>query len=76
MPFFAPVPLIRHNHIIKQLIKAGATSPETAVTLEQAGVMNPNRFKPVRNIMLKRGELCAVGDKYYVDLKRARFSGA
>ena len=33
MAFFPPIPLIRKNIIVKQLLSCGATSEETAKTL-------------------------------------------
>ena len=34
MAFFPPIPLIRKNHIVKQLHSCGAVSEETDKTLE------------------------------------------
>ena len=44
MAFFPPIPLIRRNAIIKKLKTSGATSAESAKTLAEAGVINPNGF--------------------------------
>ena len=55
--FVAPVPLIRKNHIIKKLRECKAFSPETAVTFEKAGVINPHMFKRVTHVMTKQGTL-------------------
>ena len=40
--FFAPIPLIRRNHIVQQLKTCEATSPETAKTLFEAGASAAN----------------------------------
>ena len=47
MSFFAPIPLIRRKHILNCLRKCGATSKETAKTLSDADVINPNAFKAI-----------------------------
>jgi len=39
-----PLFSIRRKHIICRLLKCGAVSPETAKTLVEAGVINPNLF--------------------------------
>lgn len=44
MAFFPPILLIRRNIIIKKLKECGANSSETAKTLAEAGVKNPNGF--------------------------------
>ena len=67
MAFFPPIPLIRRNHIIQQLGACGATSPETAKTLSEAGVINPNRFKRITDRLVKTGEIKKTEDnKYYI----------
>lgn len=65
MAFFPPIPLIRRNHIIKQLRACGATSPETARTLSEAGVINPNRFKRITERLVRTGEIQRTGDNRY-----------
>ncbi len=62
----ALLPLIRRNYVIRKLRKCRALSPETAVTFQQAGIINPNGFQRVTRVMLKRGTLAAVGDRYYL----------
>lgn len=65
--FVAPVPLIRKKHIINKLRECKAFSPETAVTFEKAGVINPHMFKRVTHIMTKQGTLVQCGEKYYLN---------
>jgi len=66
MAIFPPVLLIRRNHIILKLAAAGATSPETAVTLAEAGVMNSNAFKRLTNYLVGRGVIQRTADgRYY-----------
>lgn len=67
--FVAPVPLIRRNYIIKKLRKCKAFSPETAVTFEEAGVINPHLFKGVNCAMIRQGTLVQCGEKYYLNVQ-------
>ena len=55
MAFIPPIPLIRRRLILRRLLEAGATSPETAKTLAEAGVLNPWGFPGVTRVMLRRG---------------------
>ena len=67
MVFFSPIPLIRRNVIIKQLKACGAISSETAKTLSEAGVINPNGFKRITDRLVKAGVIKKTGeDKYYI----------
>lgn len=61
-----PVPLIRRNYIIRKLRKCGALSPQTAVTFEQAGIFNPRGFPGVTRMMIRRGLLAAIENRYYL----------
>lgn len=61
-----PVPLIRRNYIRNKLRKAGAVSPETAVTFREAGVFNPTWFPGVTRMMIKTGLLGQMGERYYL----------
>lgn len=63
---FAPVPLIRRNHVMDRLRKAGALSRETAVTFREAGVINPDGFRRVTRMMIKTGLLGQAADRYYL----------
>ena len=69
--FFAPVPLIRKKRIIEKLRQCKAFSPETAVTLEKAGVINPHMFKRVTQVMINQGTLVQCGEKYYLNTIKA-----
>ena len=53
MAFFPPIPLIRRNVIIKKLKASGATSAETAKTLAEAGVINPDGFRRITDKLVK-----------------------
>ncbi len=67
MAFFPPIPLIRKNVIVKRLLNCGATSEETAKTLAEAGVINPNGFKRITDRLVKMGSIHKTSDgKYYV----------
>ena len=67
MAFFPPIPLIRKNHIVKQLHGCGAVSEETAKTLAEAGVINPNGFKRITNRLVRMGSIHSTSDeRYYI----------
>ena len=67
MIFIPPVPIIRRNLILKRLKECGAVSEDTAKTLAEANVFNPNGFKPVTNRMVEQGVIGKTSDgKYYV----------
>ena len=67
MAFVPPMPLIRRNHIIKKLKEANATCAECAKSFAEAGILNPNGFKPVTSKMIQRGILGKTADgKYYL----------
>lgn len=67
MSFFPPIPLIRKKHILNCLRKCGAISKETAKTLSEAGVINPNAFKVITDKIVKNHELGRTEDnKYYL----------
>ncbi len=66
MAFFPPVLLIRRNLILLKLAEAKAETPETAVTLAEAGVINPNGFKRFSNFLVRRGVIRRTDDgRYY-----------
>lgn len=65
--FAAPALLIRKKHIINKLRECKAFSPETAVTFEKAGIINPHMFKRVTHAMTKQGTLVQCGEKYYLN---------
>ena len=67
MPFFPPILLIRRNVIIKKLKVCGATSEETAKTLAEAGVINPNGFKRFTDMLVETNVIHkTVDEKYYL----------
>lgn len=65
--FFPPIPLIRKNIIVKQLLSCGATSEETAKTLAEAGAINPNGFKRITERLISMRIIHRTSDgRYYV----------
>ena len=67
MAFFPPIPLIRRDLIIKKLKACGAISVETAKTLTEAGVINPNRFKRITDKLVETNVIHKTADgKYYL----------
>ncbi len=67
MAFFPPIPLIRKNVILKNLRDCGATSEKTARTLAEAGVINPNGFKRITELLVQQGAIHRTSDgRYYI----------
>lgn len=67
MAFFPPIPLIRKNVILKNLRDCGATSEKTARMLAEAGVINPNGFKRITELLVRQGAIHRTSDgRYYV----------
>lgn len=67
MAFFPPILLMRRNIIIKKLKECGANSSETAKTLAEAGVINPNGFSRFTEKLIRQGVIHRTSDgKYYV----------
>ena len=62
-----PVLLIRKKHIIDKLLKMDAVSEENAVTLREAGVINPNGFHKFTLRLVEQGILHQCGEKYYLN---------
>ena len=63
-----PVLMLRRKMIIRKLSECGAFSEESAVTLKDAGVFNPNAFQRLTKIMEKRNILTQTTDgKYYLN---------
>ena len=63
----ASVLLIRRNIIKKRLKECGANSSETAKTLSEAGIFNPNAFPIITERMVKQGIIHRTADgKYYI----------
>lgn len=65
MAFFPPIPLIRKNVILKKLRDCGATSEKTARTLAEAGVINPNGFKHITELLVRQGAIHRTSDSRY-----------
>ncbi|MCR5041968.1 MAG: hypothetical protein K6C36_07735 [Clostridia bacterium] len=67
MAFFPPIPLIRKNTIVGKLKACGAVSEETAKTLAEAGVINPDGFRKITERLVETGSIRRTSDgKYYV----------
>ena len=67
MAFFPPIPLIRRNVILKKLSECGATSEKTARTLAEAGVINPNGFRRITELLVRQGAIHRTANgRYYV----------
>lgn len=62
-----PIPLIRERRIINKLLEKNAVSIESAVTLKEAGILNPNGFQTITLRLIEQGVLQQYGDKYYLD---------
>ena len=68
MAFFPPIPLIRKNLIIKKLTECGAFSEQTAKSFVEAGIINPNGFKKINEILIKQKVLVRTKEgKYYLN---------
>ena len=62
--------LLRKKIIVKKLRECGAVSEESAKTLEEAGVLNPNAFPKVTENLVKQNILVKTqSDKYYLNCK-------
>lgn len=62
-----PIPLIRRNHILRRLRRCGADCPERAVSLREAGVVNPDWFPMVTRALIRRGLVCTLdGVRYFL----------
>ena len=66
--FGSPALLMRKRIILKKLEQNGAISEETAKTLEEIGVFNPNAFSKLNDKLVKDKILIrAKTDKYYLN---------
>lgn len=64
-----PVLLLRKRIILRKLRKCGAISEESAKTLEEAGVFNPNAFPKVTENLVKQNILVRTNSgKYYLNI--------
>lgn len=67
--FVPPVALIRRKRIVEKLLMAGAVTPETAKTPEEAGVFQGAGF--IISRLAAHGRLIKVEkNRYYVPVKR------
>ena len=66
--FGSPVLLMRKRIILKKLEQNGAISEETAKTLEEIGVCNPNAFSKLNDKLVKDKILVRTkNNKYYLN---------
>ncbi|MCH5195294.1 MAG: hypothetical protein J1F28_01185 [Oscillospiraceae bacterium] len=62
-----PVLLLRRKIIVDKLTECNAFSEESAVTLQTAGVFNPNGFKRFNRFLVYKGVLGVTSDgRYYL----------
>jgi hypothetical protein len=60
--------LMRKRRIMNLLEEAGATSQETAKTLEEIGIVHPDTFSPVTEKLLQEYVIVGTGDgRYYLN---------
>ena len=65
--FAIPVLLLRQKLILKKLRECGAVSEESAKTLKEAGVFNPDAFPRVLEDLVNKNILIRTGSqKYYL----------
>lgn len=63
-----PVLLLRRKMIVKRLTECNAFSEESAVTLKDAGVFNPNAFRRLNVFLVRKGILGITSDgRYYLN---------
>ncbi len=68
MAFIPPIKIIRMRRVVKKLRESGAVSAETAKTLVEAGIKNPNRFSRFTDRMVRKGIIKKTHEgKYYID---------
>ena len=68
MAYVPPLPVIRKQHIIERLRRCNAVSKETAKTLKDAGVINPDGFGSITRLLCSRRILIRTEDKYYLGI--------
>lgn len=62
---FPPVLLMRRNIIRKRLAEAGATTPEKALTLAEADVINPYGFRWFTEFLVRKDFIRRTADNRY-----------
>ncbi|MDE5618617.1 MAG: hypothetical protein K2I79_03935 [Clostridia bacterium] len=60
-------PLIVRRRIINKLLEKNAVSGENAITLEEAGIENPDNFQAVISRLIEQGVLHQLDGRYYLD---------
>ena len=66
-----PLVVIKRNRILAKLKKAGAISPQAAMSLEDAGVAKGDRNYPgLVKMMLREGDLLEAGGLFYLGEKQ------
>lgn len=66
-----PLIVIKRNRILAKLKKAGAISPQAAMSLEDAGVAKGDRNYPgLVKMMLREGDLLEAGGRFYLGGKQ------
>lgn len=63
--FGSPEFMLRQKMILQKIKDCGAISEETAVTLEEAGVFNPNAFSKVTEDLVNKNKLVKTKDQKY-----------
>ena len=66
--YITPVLMLRKRMMVSRLLRCGAVSPQTAVTLQQAGIF-PGLFYALPNILMRRGVLGMTPDGRYFVLR-------
>lgn len=65
--FGSPAFMLKQKTIMQGLKAHGAVSEETAATLEEAGVINPDAFPKVTEDLINKGKIVKTDSgKYYV----------
>ncbi|MCM1438417.1 MAG: hypothetical protein NC131_04290 [Roseburia sp.] len=62
-----PTPSIVRRRIINKLLEKNAVSAENAITLEEAGIENPDNFQAVISRLIEQGVLHQLDSGYYLD---------
>lgn len=70
VPMTPPL-LVRRKRIINRLLGAGAVSPEKAVTLSEAGIINADAFPRVTRRLEEQGIIVsAQNGRYWLNTER------
>ncbi len=63
----ASIFLMRKRIIVKKMERCGAISKETAKTLTEAGIFNPNAFPKITEQLVRDKVLVKTDNKYYLN---------